>query len=215
MSGEDLDFLDGVDDEDDNEILEVESEVQNTPQESHSQENSLVKPAADVDDVVEVYDQFEQMKSDLLDDGDTTKISGNIHINKSGWRKYATAFNLSVKVVSEERVVDDGIVRWKIRAEATAPNGKSATGEAIAASNESNYMERLGDNRNSMPSLPDVDEEDILWIDGAWRRLKPPREVNEHNIYATAATRAKNRAISDCVGGGEVSAEEITAEDVL
>lgn len=32
----------------------------------------------------------------------------------------------------------------------------------------------------------------------------------EHNVRATAHTRAKNRAISDLVGGGEVSADELT-----
>lgn len=35
----------------------------------------------------------------------------------------------------------------------------------------------------------------------------------EHNIRAIAHTRAKNRAISDLVGGGEVSAEEVADED--
>lgn len=34
----------------------------------------------------------------------------------------------------------------------------------------------------------------------------------QHDVYATAHTRAKNRAISDLVGAGEVSAEEIGAE---
>jgi hypothetical protein len=34
----------------------------------------------------------------------------------------------------------------------------------------------------------------------------------EHDVRATAYTRAANRAISDLVGGGEVSAEEIQAE---
>lgn len=33
--------------------------------------------------------------------------------------------------------------------------------------------------------------------------------MTEHSIRATAHTRAKNRAISDLVGGGEVSAEEV------
>ena len=35
----------------------------------------------------------------------------------------------------------------------------------------------------------------------------------EHNVRATAHTRAKNRAISDLVGGGEVSAEEMQEHD--
>lgn len=34
----------------------------------------------------------------------------------------------------------------------------------------------------------------------------------EHDVYATAHTRAKNRAISDMVAGGVVSAEEIDAK---
>lgn len=34
----------------------------------------------------------------------------------------------------------------------------------------------------------------------------------EHDAYAIAHTRAKNRAISDILGSGEVSAEEIEAE---
>jgi len=35
----------------------------------------------------------------------------------------------------------------------------------------------------------------------------------EHDVYAFAHTRAKNRAISDCLGSGEVSAEEVSAKD--
>lgn len=37
----------------------------------------------------------------------------------------------------------------------------------------------------------------------------------EHDVYAQAYTRACNRAISDLVGGGEVSAEEMKAEPAL
>jgi hypothetical protein len=35
----------------------------------------------------------------------------------------------------------------------------------------------------------------------------------EHDVYATAHTRAKNRAISDLIGLGEVSAEEIDSSE--
>lgn len=38
-------------------------------------------------------------------------------------------------------------------------------------------------------------------------------QMIEHNIRAIAHTRAKNRAISDLVGGGEVSAEEMPDEE--
>lgn len=38
-------------------------------------------------------------------------------------------------------------------------------------------------------------------------------KATRHNIESKAATRAVNRAVSDLVGGGEVSAEEITSEE--
>ena len=45
--------------------------------------------------------------------------------------------------------------------------------------------------------------------DGYCSTAEPGRGAwPEHNVRATAHTRAKNRAISDLVGGGEVSAEE-------
>ena len=37
----------------------------------------------------------------------------------------------------------------------------------------------------------------------------------DHDVYATAHTRAKNRAISDLIGSGEVSAEEIEAPKTI
>jgi len=48
--------------------------------------------------------------------------------------------------------------------------------------------------------------------DGFCETWEKNRFNTEHNVRATAHTRAKNRAISDLVGGGEVSAEEVEAE---
>lgn len=194
----------------DAEFEEVESEQEETlPDSTPQADNSLLEPVANAEEVAAVYDKFEDIKEQILKSNDTTEISGNIHVNKSGWRKIATAFNVSVEIVDDVKIIEDGVVKFKVKARATAPNGKTSTGVAICASNESNHMESLSEKK------ADKDDPDVLKVDGAWRRLRDPREVNEHNIYATAATRSKNRAISDLVGGGEVSAEEIKAEDVL
>lgn len=219
MSGQEQEgegFLDSIEeDEDSNEEIRVESTVHETQPPNVDAENSLLEPVSNIQDVVELYDKFEEIKNDLLKDGDKTEISGSIHVNKSGWRKIATAFNVSVETIADHRIVENKVVKYKVTARATAPNGKVATGVAISASNEANHMEKLSENRNDKPDVPGTDSDDILWVDNAWRRLLPPKEVNDHNLYATAATRGKNRAISDCVGGGEVSAEEVTADDVL
>jgi hypothetical protein len=51
----------------------------------------------------------------------------------------------------------------------------------------------------------------IMDGDGACDKTERVFSKPEHDIPATAITRAKNRAISDMVGAGEVSAEEIIA----
>ena len=198
----------GEDEEDSDDPVEVESEVveessgDSLP--TADDRTSIVKPVENVEEVVETYNQFEELKKNLLDtEQDLTKIQGNVHVNKSGWRKIATAFNLSVETLEVERVVDDGIVRYRVTARAVAPNGKSTTSSALCASNESNHMETLDEGGDWH-----VEDDDVFKIDGKHRRLKDPKEVNEHNVMTIAETRAKNRAISDLVGGGEVSAEE-------
>lgn len=208
------------------EVIEVESEVAETTEvvegEDSIAENSLLRPVSDISDVVDVYGQFEEIKSELLDNSDTQKIGGSIHVKKSGWRKIATAFNVSVRVIEKRSYVEDGILKAEVVAIASAPNGKTAESIGHAGSNEANFMERIADDKASPERAYELakekygaDEEDVMFVEGAWRWLKPPRQVKEHNVLTLASTRAKNRAISDCVGGGEVSAEEITADDVL
>lgn len=217
MSGEG--FLEGELEEDDEEETDI---VEAEPVESDNQQE-IIKPVTDdFTEIKEIYDRFEEIKSDLLDKEDRQTISGSVFVTKSGWRKIATAFNISVKTLEEERVeTGDDIVRWKVKAEATAPNGVTATGVGMTASNESNFMEKLKKKESKDETVSDVavnhnlDYEEVALVEGAFRRIKEPREVSDHNLIATAATRAKNRAISDLVGGGEVSSEELGADDFL
>lgn len=215
MAGE---TLFGDDDEDD--AVEVESEVVDSEVVNEDEtddmpvpddRNTVVKPVENIEEVVDTYNQFDEIKQQLLSQNDLTEIGNSVHVNKSGWRKIATAFNLSVETLETRKDVSDGIVRYNIKARAVAPNGKSTTASGMCASNESNHMDTgTPDGVNSEGELEEM--ENYLKIDGKWRRLKDPREVNEHNVMATAETRAKNRAISDLVGGGEVSAEELAAK---
>lgn len=214
MGGDTTLFDDEEDDEnDEDEIVDIPSETDKSNDGGGSNlpaaddEGGIVRPVEDIESVVEVYDQFEKIKSELLGSEDVTKINTNNHINKSGWRKIATAFNLSIETLATKREVDNGVVSYTVTARATAPNGKTVTGNGMCASNESNHMVKVTDDKSEYSDYEDRD--DVFEVDGALRRLKEPKEVNEHNIMATAETRAKNRAISDLVGGGEVSAEEM------
>lgn len=207
-------FLDDIDEDEvqEAEVVESESEGSSDTRDAPvpDAENSLVKPADDIDAVVDIYEQFDEIKEKLLDDGDIQIISGNKFVTKSGWRKIATAFNLSVDIVNKEKEISEGVMTWRVEARATAPNGKTVTSWSSCSSNESNHMEKFQQGKDEAQG-----RDDVFKVDNKYRRLKPPREVAEHNIITTAETRAKNRAISDLVGGGEVSKEEISKEDVL
>lgn len=178
----------------------------------------LIEPVTDdLQEIAKTYDAFEEVKSELLDpNADMETIGGNPFITKSGWRKIATAFNISVETTEENRSQQNGIVQWRVKAKAIAPNNVSATGIGMAASNESNFMDFLTKDldQTSVEVAENYGEDvdDVLVVDDCYRALKDPKEVDEHDIFATAATRAKNRAISDLVGGGEVSAEELDAD---
>jgi hypothetical protein len=138
---------------------------------------SVVKPAVSPREAKENWQLFQNLKRELLDKGDYAKIQQKNYIKKSGFRKLAVAFNISDEIIEEERTErEDGSFFWRIKAKATAPNGRCSTGVAICDSRERNFAHV------------------------------------EHDVYATAHTRAKNRAISDLVAGGVVSYEEMETE---
>lgn len=185
-------------------------------------EMGVVKPVtSDISQVETAYEEFDRIKNDLLQKNDLQTIGGNAFITKSGWRKIATAFGVSTNITSREKEVEEGVVTITVTARAEAPNGQAANGVGACSSNESNFMMKLEEDTKHV-SPGEVSEANagfppnrVLLVDGAWRGLKKPKEVNFHDLVATAATRAKNRAISDLVGGGDVSAEELDADQLI
>jgi hypothetical protein len=147
----------------------------------------IVRPVVSVDDALDAWKQFQTIKAKLLTDADIQTSQDRKYTKKSGWRKIATVFNLSDEIVKEERVDQgkgkDGAVDreflWRVTVKVVAPNGRYTTGVGTCST-----LERFD---------------------------KPARHFShyENDVYGTAHTRAKNRGISDLVGSGEVSAEEV------
>ena len=141
----------------------------------------------DPEQVVEGMRQYQQLLRDLLEPSDwqTEDKNGNPlerpFLKKSGWRKIARAFNLSFERVHSrvERDEDGTPVRAEVWIRAVAPNGQYGDGDGYCSAEEGRFR--------------------------SWRG----RQKLENDLRATATTRAKNRAIADLVGMGEVSAEEI------
>jgi len=180
-----------------------------SPNETNDEESIL---PIYLDQTLRMYEEYEDLKGELIQEDDIQEIDGDRQfIRKSGWRKIATAFHLNLEVIDYKRSEQDGVIRYTVRARAEAPNKKSASAVAVSESTEPKFTEIVKwVNQAEAAQREEFDDDpNIVRIDGAYRRIKPPREVNEHDLITLAATRAKNRAISDLIGGGEASAEEI------
>jgi len=134
----------------------------------------------DTEQVVEGMKAYQQLLPQLLDQGDYQEARDGRFVKKSGWRKIARAFNLSVTIVRIEvgRDEEGRPVRAECVARAIAPNGQMQDADGYCT-----ISEFTGKRLNDVKL--------------------------ENTLRATATTRAKNRAIADLVGMGEVSAEEM------
>jgi len=136
----------------------------------------------DPEQVVAGMAAYQELLPKLLDASDYQDAGrGKSFVKKSGWRKIARAFNLSVELVSSRVFRDEHreAQRAEVVARAIAPNGQVQDGDGYCSIDEDRFSGPKG-NKSKL----------------------------ENDLRATATTRAKNRAISDLVGMGEVSAEE-------
>jgi hypothetical protein len=139
---------------------------------------------------------------------------------KPYWRAVALAFNLTVELVSEEREIDgvfaDGRENfvYLVTYRASTPGGRTQTGDGACAAVEKAekfkcpHPEREGSPRSlhyPHERCPDYDES------YRWRAL--PAQASVHNVRSHAHTRAFNRAVSNLVAFGEVSAEEVDRDE--
>jgi hypothetical protein len=141
--------------------------------------SEVIRPL-DADQLVESFSEYQGLLPRILDASDYQQAeAGKRFVKKSGWRKIATAFDLDVQILAEEvERDDDGRI---LRAKTTA--------------------------RATAPSGRVMDGDGYCTINEfTGRRATNPKLEND--LRGTAATRAKNRAISDLVGMGDVSAEE-------
>lgn len=145
----------------------------------------------DVESAKAFMKNYQEVVEALLDDNDYQKIGKNKFKKKSAWRKLQTAFNISDSIVKEETEVDENnqIISSKFYVQATLPNGRSSVGVGVCS-----IFDKITKKDAAQPSN---------------FALRNRFNNAEHDVPSTAHTRAKSRAISDLIGAGEVSAEEM------
>jgi|SRR5579875_398579 len=147
--------------------------------------SGVLRPVASPEEVLAAWAQFQELKRSLLTLDDYQEVQGRARIKKSGWRKIAAAFGISDQLLREERRECVG----------PGPNERYFVWEVAvrAIAPNGRYADAVGACASNE------------------RRFAHP----DHDVRAVAHTRAKNRAVADLVGGGEVSAEELEGELAL
>jgi hypothetical protein len=149
------------------------------------------------------WQEYQRLCQELLDESDYQNIGGNKFRKKSGWRKLGRAFNLDTRVLTREVERDDrGRPIWAgFLVEASAPTRSGA--RVMTGYHEAHLQEKC---------CPVAFGEGCTKT-GRHNHCSPNCSGRPHwsqpgDIAATAETRATNRAISNLIGAGEVSAEE-------
>jgi hypothetical protein len=143
-------------------------------------ESHAIEPSAQrASASLDTYLKIQRVFDEKMPDAIMT-IKGKKFRKKSYWRAIATAFNVESRLISEERVEIDGDWGYLATYRATTNDGRQCDGDGACMASEK--VDKYG-NPTGMQTV--------------------------HNVRAHAHTRAKNRAIADLVGFGEVSADEL------
>ncbi len=179
--------------------IEAQSVASLAPAQQHH--DALVRAAAPISAVEGAFREYTALCERLLDDNDVQNIGGKQFRKKSAWRKLAVAFGVSCKIIDREYERDERnrIIRAEVVVTATAPNGRSMDGLGACDLFEKCCPPQCKKARYDNHTCCGSD------CSGAVHFSNP-----QHDLPATAATRATNRACADLFGMGEVSAEEVT-----
>lgn len=170
--------------------------------------DGIVMPAVTGEQALEAWEKYQDLKAKIIDrNTDVQIIQNKEFLKKSYWRKIATFFNLSVEVVEEHSEKLGHTFVWHFTCKAVAPNGRTAVGVGScdayekAELRDGKYMSKGRVTKWGKTPEGKSYPQEFEWVEAS------PNSI--HNIRSTAETRAFNRAVSNLVGGGEVSAEEV------
>lgn len=160
----------------------------------------MLRPVGSAKDLLGMFQEYQRLTEALLVEEDYQTIGNKKHPKKSAWRKLSTAFGVDCELVDNRIFRNDlgQVQSAEFVYRAIAPNGRRMDGWGSCNIKEKCCVQpcKKASWNNHTCCTPDCT--------GAVHFSHP-----NHDIPATAETRAKNRAISDLIGKGEVSAEEI------
>jgi len=175
-------------------------------------ENRLM-PAMKIDEVVSAFDEYQKLREKLERDGDFVEFNTTAGKKKAPtkqWRvKLERFFGLSIEINKEwESKEENNSITYHKRARAIHPKS-NLFHEATGACNTNEKI------RTIEQILYQIKNSHKDWSDDFIAKrakiiLRDEIAKAPHNAESHAETRAKNRAILEFVGFGEVSAEELS-----
>ena len=154
---------------------------------------------------------LEKAKLGILHKEDFQDINGKQFIKKSGVKKLANAFHISVSILeTEEHIIDWGSTPQKTeRGVIMTPAGKELIIKVKARAERRIMITDKTTGRTFDVVVDTV--EDVGACSSTELATKKGQAYNYHNLITTATTRATNRSIMNCIGGS-VTAEEVDAD---
>jgi len=171
-------------------------------------EGAVVRPLVTVEEAKRQWNEYVAFCDGVLQPDDYATIDGKKRKKKSAWRKLGRAFAVTDRIITQEVHRDaDGYPLWAtFTVEAEHPCGAKAIGyqeahirEDCCPAASGQVCKRAAKNQRHNCC--------VVGCDGRIHWSHPG------DLPATAHTRAKNRAIADLIGAGEVSAEEMAGVD--
>ena len=153
--------------------------------------DGFMSPAASIKDALAAFKMFDVAKAELLRDSDVlwfgksgapvAKGAGGAkpYLLKSAWRRMARFFGLSIDIEGRDKLESGDHYMWTYRYRITHPCGAYVVSEGVCSSL------------------------DQFFTSGGRKK------ADEADIMLKAQTVAINRGISDLLGSGEVSADEM------
>lgn len=149
----------------------------------------------DIGSATQAMNAYQETCRRLLDTGDWQGPPGQdgSFVKRRGWSKLGTFYGVSTELVGGAVVVDrdgDGKpVRARATVRATHRNGRHEEASGACSIDEARFAS-----------------------DKAQAKIAQGKVNVEHDLPATAETRARNRAIANLIGFGAVSAEEVDGD---
>ncbi len=135
------------------------------------------------------------------------QLDGKPFRTKAYWNAVATAFGVNVEIVEERRIELGTDWGYEFICKAVAGN-RFALGDGACTRSEKVVYQSVW-NKAARRKEYILDEKGEPKIDP----FKTAKQATLHNVRAHAYTRARGRAISNLVGFGEVTAEEVSADE--